>query len=98
MSLLCLGPLLLVAAAQDSPAPPADPRSDAMGAIDAIVDEALARGEAWRMLEELCTRAPHRLSGSDGAARAVQFASETLTAAGLEYVRLEPCHVPRWER
>jgi carboxypeptidase Q len=95
---LCLGPLLLGAVVQGSPAPPADPRRAAIGAVDAIVDEALARGEAWRMLEELCTRAPHRLSGSEGAERAIEWARERMIADKLEYVRLEPCLVPRWER
>jgi carboxypeptidase Q len=50
------------------------------------------------LLAELCARAPHRLAGSSGAERAVEWAEESMRALGLENVRLEPCLVPRWER
>ena len=63
-----------------------------------ILRGALAEGRAWPMLEELCTVAPLRLSGSPGAERAVQWALEAMRAAGLENVRAEPCKVPHWER
>ena len=66
--------------------------------VDRIIDAALSEGRAYEMLVELCERAPHRLSGSEGAAAAVEWARETMIAQGLENVRLEPCTVPRWER
>lgn len=71
--------------------PPAD-------VADAIRVHALRTGGTWRLLEELCTTAPTRLSGSPGAERAVAWSVEAMRAAGLENVRLEPCTVPYWER
>jgi len=67
-------------------------------AVDRIVHEALVNGQAYELLEELCTRAPHRLAGSEGAARAVEWAEQTMKRLGLEHVRREACTVPRWER
>ena len=81
--------------AQSGAAGGEDPRRTA---VDRIVDEALASGGAWDKLRSLCTTAPHRLSGSEGAARAVRWAKERMIADGLENVRLEPCTVPHWER
>ncbi len=66
--------------------------------LDRIADQALAEGEAWPKLVELCTEAPHRLAGSSGAERAIAWAKAKMEADGLEHVRLEPCRVPRWER
>jgi hypothetical protein len=68
--------------------------------------EVVARVTSWTLTErrtyatlrELCRRAPRRLSGSPAAAAAVTWARQTMQAAGLEEVRLEPCTVPRWER
>lgn len=67
-------------------------------AVERIVEESLARGRAWDKLAALCAIAPHRLSGSRGAAIAVEWAQRAMIADGLENVRLEPCIVPRWER
>jgi len=66
--------------------------------LDALVAEGLADPRAMTSLAELCRLAPHRLSGSAGAARAVEWARTAMLAAGLENVRLEPVMVPRWER
>ncbi len=63
-----------------------------------VVRESLARGEAYSKLERLCSVAPLRLSGSPGAAAAVEWAKEAMKRDGLENVRLEPVTVPRWER
>src|SRR5262245_57243101 len=63
-----------------------------------IYSEALAHPQAYSKLQELCTAAPHRLSGSTGAAQAVAWARAEMEALGLENVRLEECSVPRWER
>jgi hypothetical protein len=66
--------------------------------VAALVREALARGEAFTKLEDLVAVAPHRLSGSPGAAAAVEWARRQMLADGLENVRLQPCTVPHWER
>src|SRR6188472_152936 len=39
-----------------------------------------------------------RLAGSEGDARAVQWAVEKMKALGLSNVRTEPVTVPHWER
>lgn len=66
--------------------------------LDVFLDEGLPRGKAYGLLEQLCTVAPHRLSGSEGAARAVEWGLATMQLLGFENVRLEPVTVPRWER
>jgi hypothetical protein len=58
----------------------------------------LADPRAHALLTELCTVAPHRLAGSEGAARAVAWGQAAMQRLGLENVRLEPCLVPHWER
>jgi carboxypeptidase Q len=80
----------------------AQPSADELARFDAaferIFDEALTERRTYSMLEELCQRAPRRLSGTPAAAAAVEWARQTMIAAGLENVRLEPCMVPRWRR
>lgn len=66
--------------------------------VDTILREAVARGRAYELLTDLCTTAPHRLSGSPGAAAAVEWARQTFEDVGLQNVRLEPVVVPHWER
>lgn len=63
-----------------------------------LAARALSEGRTWAKLADLCRSAPQRLSGSAGAARAVDWAARTMRAEGLENVRLEECRVPRWER
>ncbi len=75
--------------------PQEDPRREA---VDRIVEESLARGEAYARLRSLCRIAPHRLSGSKGAEKAIRWARDIMERDGLENVRLEPCRVARWER
>lgn len=86
---------LLLAPSQE-PAPAAAP--SLAEAFARIYSEALAHPQAYSMLQELCTAAPHRLSGSTGAEQAVAWAQRQMESLGLESVRLEECTVPRWER
>ena len=79
------------AAAAQAPAPSAS-------LVQRLAQEALLRPRAMDLLTDLCRTAPQRLSGSPGAAAAVEWARKTMTEIGLENVRLEPCMVPRWER
>ncbi len=67
-------------------------------AVTVLLKEGLARGQAYDKLAELCRVAPRRLSGSPGAAAAVEWARQQMLADGLENVRLVPCMVPHWER
>ena len=61
-------------------------------------DLGLSMGRAYELLRSLVTEAPQRLSGSEGADRAVEWAEATMKKIGLSNVRLEPCTVPHWER
>jgi carboxypeptidase Q len=58
----------------------------------------LREGNAYRMLQELTSRAPARLSGSADADTALRVTCELLQRAGADSVWLEPCMVPRWVR
>jgi hypothetical protein len=77
---------------------PAPERASGPVYVPELLGEGLAAPQGYALLTELCTRAPLRLSGSEGAARAVEWGRETMQRLGLENVRLEPCTVPRWER
>ncbi len=74
------------------------PQVPAPTVLDALAKEALGNPRAHTLLTQLCSVAPKRLSGSKGAAAAVEWAQETMLAIGLKNVRKEPCMVPHWER
>ena len=65
--------------------------------IKTLYDEELGQGEAYRMLEFLSTKIGHRLSGSDGAAAAVEW-SATEMREFADTVWLQPVMVPQWKR
>ena len=58
----------------------------------------LTRLGAYRMLEELAARAPHRLSGSTGADSAVALARSWMAAREFSNVHTERVRVPHWVR
>lgn len=104
---LSAGLLVFFAPTQEAPdptSPEAVPEAlaaeiEAMGpTLDAIVDEALRSSATYHRLARLVEAAPHRLSGSPGAAAAVEWARLEMEAIGFDEVRLEPCLVPRWVR
>ena len=64
----------------------------------ALFEKALSEGRAFAMLQELCALAPHRLSGTKGAERAVEWGVATMNSIGLANVRKEPVMVPQWVR
>lgn len=63
-----------------------------------VYNEALANGRSYPWLDHLCNRVGHRLSGSAGAAQAVQWTKSVLDTLGLDSVWLQPVTVPHWER
>ena len=63
-----------------------------------IYDSALTRGSCYDWLTHLSTNIGGRLSGSPGAAKAVNYTKEMLDSMGLDSVWLQPCMVPRWVR
>lgn len=66
--------------------------------IRKIYDEALANGEAYSNLEHLTTKIGARLSGSPGAAAAVEWSRQVMQAYGFDSVWLQPVMVPHWVR
>lgn len=65
--------------------------------IDEIFRTALAEGRTYELLGELCSRHPHRLSGSPESAAANLWAKGVMEERGLA-VRLQEVMVPYWER
>jgi hypothetical protein len=61
-------------------------------------DQALTASDAYPNLVELCTGIGPRLSGSEGAARAVDWAEAKLRALGCDSVWRQPVLVPHWVR
>jgi len=66
--------------------------------IKRISDEVFMNGKAYENLRFLCKKVGPRLSGSAGAALAVEQTARMLREAGADTVYLQPCMVPRWER
>ena len=99
MKTLLVAALALVplSAAQDTAGPAPEVEAYRQTVRD-ILSEALVNGETYAKLSELVEVAPHRLSGSPGAAAAVEWARQAMLEDGLKNVRLEPCMVTHWER
>jgi carboxypeptidase Q len=66
--------------------------------IKEIYDAALQNGKSYSMLHDLCTKVGHRLSGSPGAAAAVEWGRHTMDDYGFDSVWLQPVMVPHWVR
>ena len=79
------------------PAQTPDRQADAR-VIRQIYDQALTDGRCYAWLRDLCLGVGHRLSGSPGAEKAVQWAKSTLDTVGLDSVWLQPVTVPHWVR
>jgi len=62
-----------------------------------IAAEVAANGKAYGDLRELTTIGP-RLSGSEGAAKAVEWARRKMESYGFDHVVLQPALVPHWTR
>lgn len=65
--------------------------------IRKIYDNALTQTTAYPWLYDMCTRIGSRLSGSEGAAKAVQYTKQMLDTSGFT-TRLQACMVPHWVR
>lgn len=66
--------------------------------VKSIFDTSLKNGESYEMLEHLTMRIGSRLSGSPGAAAAVEWSRQVMTAYGFDSVWLQPVMVPHWVR
>ena len=65
--------------------------------IRKFYNEELSNGRCYGWLDTLC-RGGHRLSGSDGAAKAVEWGKAAMEKAGFDRVFLQECMVPHWVR
>lgn len=66
--------------------------------IKSIYDTALRYGQCHIWLHDMAYQAGPRLSGSEGAAKGVDYTKSVLDTLGLDSVWLQPCTVPRWIR
>ena len=67
-------------------------------AIRQIYDKALTEGQSYAMLDYLSNKIGSRLSGSPGAAAAVEWSKRAMQDAGFDSVWLQPVMVPHWVR
>ena len=66
--------------------------------IRQIYDKALTEGQSYAMLDYLSNKIGSRLSGSAGAAAAVEWSKLAMQDAGFDSVWLQPVMVPQWVR
>ncbi len=66
--------------------------------IKQIFDEALSKGQSYKMLHDLSINIGPRLSGSPGAAAAVEWSRHVMEDYGFDSVWLQPVMVPHWVR
>ena len=64
----------------------------------ALMRTGLQSCEAFQMLKELTAKAPHRLSGSAGAAKAIEITRGMMNRLGFQEVHTETVTVPHWVR
>ena len=63
-----------------------------------LINAALADTDGLQHLRYLCDRIGNRLSGTASLERAIGWAAEEMSAAGLENVQTPPVKVPHWVR
>ncbi|HRH64646.1 MAG TPA: peptidase M28 family protein, partial [Bacteroidia bacterium] len=66
--------------------------------IRRIFSEALTKGESYQNLQVLCTNIGGRLSGSENAAKAVEYISSVMNRLNADSVYKQACMVPHWVR
>ena len=63
-----------------------------------IFNEALSNGKSYEMLDYLTNKIGSRLSGSEGAAKSVEWAKMQMDELGFDKVYLQEVMVPKWVR
>ncbi len=66
--------------------------------LKTIYDTELSSGHTYENLRYLCKEIGNRLSGSPGAAAAVEWTKQLMESYGFDTVYLQPVMVPHWER
>jgi hypothetical protein len=96
--LVAVGSLIVVFTRPEPVAAQAGKPDEDAAFIRKIYDQALTDGRSYAWLEHLSLRVGHRLSGSAGAEKAVQYTRAMLDTLGLDSVWLQPVMVPHWVR
>lgn len=82
-----------------APLPPATVKiDDYRGTAGRIIGAALTSDRAYKRLAHLTDHIGHRLSGSKGLERAIEWALAEMKSDGLDRVRAEKVMVPHWVR
>ena len=66
--------------------------------IKQFFDEALTTRETYALLDHLSNKIGHRLSGSEGAAKAVNWTEKVMNNYGFDKVYKQDLFVPNWKR
>ncbi|MFZ9044916.1 MAG: M20/M25/M40 family metallo-hydrolase [Cyclobacteriaceae bacterium] len=66
--------------------------------VNQLFKKALSDGHVYSNLEVLCKEVGNRLSGSPGAAAAVEYTRALMSDYGFDSVWLQPVMVPNWKR
>lgn len=66
--------------------------------IRTLYDIALSQGKSYETLDYLCNVIGARLSGSEGAEKAVQYTKKVMEGYGFDKVYLQEVMVPHWVR
>ena len=66
--------------------------------IKQLFDESLTTRETYNLLDHLCNNIGHRLSGSEGAAKAVEWTEQLMNDYGFDKVYKQDLFVPNWKR
>jgi carboxypeptidase Q len=66
--------------------------------IRRLFDSALVAGQSWPMLEHLCKKVGHRLSGSPASYEAVKYTRNQMLRLGFDSVWVQEVKVPVWQR
>ena len=67
-------------------------------ALRRIANDILNNGQCYQWLDHLSNKVGGRLSGSKGAAAAVEYTYQTMKSLGVDTVYLQECMVPHWVR
>ena len=74
------------------------PQDNDSTSIRKFFNEALGKGQSYEYLRELTTKIGPRLSGSEGAKKAVDWGKRILESSGYDRVFLQDVMVPHWVR
>ena len=66
--------------------------------IKEIYDESLTSRDTYKLLDHLCNNIGHRLSGSVGASKAVEWTEMIMNSYGFDKTYKQDLFVPNWKR